>query len=103
MNKTKILISILLIDFFIVMLWALTGNVSLTQALAMIQANPWSIAAIADLLFGLALMSIVVYYNEKKIKLRLLWIFSFFLLGNIGPAIYLLIHLREIKTKLQKP
>jgi hypothetical protein len=46
-------------------------------------------------------MSILVYYNEKGTGRRISWILSFFLLGNIGPALYLLLHLESIKGKLQ--
>jgi hypothetical protein len=101
MDRTKILIGILLIDFVALLLWTFTGQIGLLEGIKNLVSDRWSLATVADLTFGLILMSILVYYNEKGTGRRISWILSFFLLGNIGPALYLLLHLESIKGKLQ--
>jgi len=101
MDKTKLLIGVLLIDFIALLVWAAIGEAGIIEGILAVLTDRWGLATAADLAFGLILMSILVFYNETSPAVRGVWIVSFFLLGNIGPALYLLSRLPALKRKLR--
>ena len=102
MNKSKLIISLLSLDFIFLGFWVFSGDLSLLEGIKSIGTTRYTWGVFADLSFGLALMGVLSFLIEKNWKKSLIWTLSFFLLGNIGTAIYLLLRFDYLKEKLSK-
>lgn len=90
-----ILIIVLTVGFLCVLAWAATGGGG-GEALAWLTSNPWGITTLADLYLGIALFGVLVWRLERSTAKALLWLLPALLLGNVVPAVYVLLNLARI-------
>ncbi len=90
-----ILIIVLTTGFLSVLAWAATTGGG-SDALAWLTSNPWGITTLADLYLGIALFGILVWRLERSAAKALLWLLPALLLGNVVPALYVLLNLARI-------
>ena len=97
MTTAKTITIILLGAFSALLIWATMGGFS---ELDVLYKNPWAMAATADLIFGLVMMSILIAFNETSATKAAAWIAALFLLGNPATAVYFLVNLPKLRAKL---
>lgn len=62
--------------------------------------EPWPLTVTLDFVLGLLLFSIVIYLIEGSARKAVCWGVLMFLMGNIISAIYLLLNMDKIRTRL---
>ena len=92
-----ILIIVLTAGFLSVLAWAATSGGG-GEALAWLTSNPWGITTLADLYLGIALFGVLVWRLERSAAKALLWLLPALLLGNVVPALYVLLNLARIPS-----
>lgn len=96
--------NILQLFFIIVLVVMAYGSVIATLDRGIITAikelwpDPWFQVTIYDTYFAFLTFYIWVFYKEKKLSLRCLWLVLILLLGNFAMAIYTLIQLSQLKA-----
>ena len=71
-----------------------------TQALA---DQPWGLASIVDLYVGFAFIAVVMTLVEGSLMAGLLWAAPLLVLGNMWTAVWLILRLPDLVTRLRRP
>ncbi len=87
--------------FVALILWGFGLNIGFDRPETHLFSAPWVIVTIADLYLGLILFSIVVFMLESNKLVAFAWIAPGFVLGNLVPAVYLLV--RGLRLLSERP
>lgn len=83
---------VVLVSMLSVTIWAST-QCALWKVPREVATHPWFIATLFDAYWGFLTFYIWVFYLERRILARVLWLVAILLLGNIAMAVYALIRL----------
>jgi hypothetical protein len=72
-------------------------SVSLSAAWPSYTANPWAMATLYDSYFGFVTFYVWVFYKERSLWARAMWLVLIMGLGNIAISFYVLIQLFQLK------
>ena len=97
MARTVIILASLV--FIGVLVWAFSTGAGFD--LAAFTTDPWVATASADLIFGFILLAVVIAWNEPSPVRAALWIVPIFIVGNLVPALYLLLNGRKMVERLR--
>ncbi len=66
--------------------------------------EPWFQTTLVDFYFNITLISIWLFYKERKIIISLIWLIAFIVLGSIATSFYVFLQLNKLKPgdSLQK-
>ena len=95
----KLVIALASLVFIGVIGWAFSTGQGFEWAA--FTTDPWVITASVDLIFGFILMAVVIAWNEASAVRAALWIIPMFILGNLVPALYLLLNGRRMVARLR--
>lgn len=73
----------------------------LGAVLSQMRAEPWTVVTLVDLYLGFLITAFIIYFFEEQLRARLFWIVPIFFLGNVWPAIWLIVRLPEIARRLK--
>ncbi len=59
--------------------------------------EPWFKTTLVDFYFNIAILSAWVIYRERTARARVLWVFSFIILGSIATAFYVFLQIMRLK------
>jgi len=96
----KLLLKILFGAIFVwmvVMTIRTSLSVSLWGAWPSFAANRWAVATLWDAYFGFLTFYVWVFYKERGIVSRILWLVLIMGLGNIAMSLYVLIQLFRLR------
>ena len=80
--------------FVVVFAWAaITAD---SFSLSVFFSDPWVAVATTDLFLGFVLMAIVIGTVEGSFARAAPWIVAMFIVGNLIPAIYLILHFARL-------
>ena len=102
MNALRIGLAVLAIAFVLSIIWA-SFEKPIGESFSAIVADPWGLVTLLDLYFGFILFGLVIWFAEGKRPFALLWIVPIFFLGNIIPALWLILRLPTIAQRLVPP
>ena len=95
----KSTIGLYLVAFVVLFAWALVNDPLATGFFAAL-GEPWVWVVWMDFVFGCLLLSWMIYFIEGSAKVALMWAIPLFIVGNIVGAIYVLLYLEKIKSRL---
>jgi hypothetical protein len=72
-------------------------SVSLSATWPSYTANPWAMATLYDSYFGFVTFYVWVFYKERSLWARAMWLVLIMGLGNIAISFYVLIQLFQLK------
>ncbi|WP_009958809.1 DUF1475 family protein [Verrucomicrobium spinosum] len=88
----RVFFIVVLVSMLSVTIWAST-QCALWKVPREVATHPWFIATLFDAYWGFLTFYIWVFYLERRILARVLWLVAILLLGNIAMAVYALIRL----------
>lgn len=74
-------------------------SVSLKAAWPSYAANPWAMATLYDAYFGFVTFYAWVFYKERSVLARTVWLLLIMGLGNIAMSFYVLIQLFRLRPE----
>ncbi|MCC6297209.1 MAG: hypothetical protein IT469_10930 [Pseudomonadales bacterium] len=99
MQGAKWTVTLYLLGFLAVFVWAVLADPGLGGFLAVLR-EPWGLVVTLDFVFGCLLLTWVIYFIEGSARAAVLWGVALFVIGNIVGAIYLLTRLERIRGRL---
>ena len=95
----KSTIGLYLLAFVALFAWALVND-PLAKGFIAALSEPWVWVVWMDFVFGCLLLSWIIYFIEGSAKTALMWAIPLFIVGNIVGAVYVLLNLEKIKSRL---
>ena len=91
MNRTQIVLAIVLVDFLALTVWAVVQMGGLVAAFAVITTNPATILLTVDLLLALSIACTMIWMDAKQRSINPLPYLALTLAtGSAGPLAYLI-------------
>jgi len=92
----KILFALLLITMTSMVLWGIfTGNWG--KAISYITQEPWILVTIIDIYISFFVFYTWVFYREKSVFSKIIWLLLIIFTGSIAITLYVLIQLLKLK------
>lgn len=88
----RVFFIVVLVSMLGVTIWASTQG-ALWKVPREVATHPWFIATLFDAYWGFLTFYCWVFYLERSLLARVLWLVAILLLGNIAMAVYALIRL----------
>ena len=89
----------------VVVLWAFGAHADLHGGMfdqfAVITTLPWGKATVVDLYAGFALFALLVWLTERSPLVALAWAAPVFVLGNIWAAVWFIVRLPVLASRLK--
>ena len=60
---------------------------------------PWMVATLKDFYLNILIFTIWMFYKERRILIRLLWLLGFVCLGSIATSFYVLLQLMKLESR----
>ena len=95
----RLIIALASIVFIGILVWAFSTGAGFDPDA--FTTDPWVATASADLIFGFILLAVVIAWNEPSPVRAALWIVPIFIVGNLVPALYLLLNGRKMVARLR--
>ena len=83
---------------FITTIWAIM-NSDITTVLPYFKAEPWTMATLIDVYLMFIIFYAFIFYKEKSIISKIIWLIIMLGTGSMGASLYMLIQLFKIKDK----
>lgn len=99
MGIIKPVTSAYLLFFVALFAWAFFADPKLSGFFRSL-AEPWAVVVLMDFVFGCLLFSWMIYFVEGSAKSAMPWVIALFIIGNIVGAIYILLRMEKIKSRL---
>lgn len=99
MNALRIGLAVLALAFVASIVWASLEK-PIGESFSAIVADPWGLVTLLDLYLGFILFGLVIWFAEGQRPFALLWIVPIFFLGNIVPALWLILKLPRLAAML---
>ena len=97
MNGPKIVAIMVLVAFLATMGWGFVMKWPIDMDV--FTADPWLTVMLADLMYGFALISLVIWIVEPVKWKALCWIVPLFIVGNGLSALWLVLNIDKIRTR----
>ena len=91
----------LFIAIFAAMVYATTSaslQCNIMQIPGPVLGHPWFTATLFDAYCGFVTFYAWVFYKEKSVAAKIIWLILIMLLGNLAMSAYMLIHLFKLPT-----
>ena len=95
------ILKVLTLSLSVFMIWLVydtSMKSNMFQLPSSVVNEPWFQTTLVDFYFNITLISIWLFYKERKVVISIVWLIAFILLGSIATSFYVFLQLNKLKT-----